>query len=91
MNVYPLEIEQAIVAHPGVLEAAVFPLPDERWGQAVVAAVVGDVDLDELRTHLAARLAPYKLPKRIERVAELPHSPTGKLKRSTVAAELGLA
>jgi acyl-CoA synthetase (AMP-forming)/AMP-acid ligase II len=65
-------------------------MDDERWGQMVVAAVVGDVDDSVLRAHLAERLAAYKLPKRIEHVAALPHSPTGKLRRGHLAEDLGL-
>ena len=90
VNVYPLEVEPAKVTCPGVHEAAVFPMDDERWGQMVVAAVVGDVDDSVLRAHLAERLAAYKLPKRIEHVAALPHSPTGKLRRGHLAEDLGL-
>jgi acyl-CoA synthetase (AMP-forming)/AMP-acid ligase II len=90
VNAYPLEVEQALLAHPAVHEAAVFPVDDERWGQMVVAAVVADVAAATLQDFLHERLAPYKRPKRILEVAELPHSPTGKLRRATLARELGL-
>ncbi len=90
VNVYPLEVEQALLAHPGVTEAAVFGVDDERWGQRVVAAVVTDVPLGELEAFLAERLAPYKRPKQLLRVDALPHTPTGKLHRATLAEALGL-
>jgi long-chain acyl-CoA synthetase len=90
VNVYPLEVEQVLAAHPGVTEVAVFPVDDEHWGQRVVAAVVGSASDAELASYLAGRLAPYKRPKAIVRVDALPHSPTGKLRRSTLARDLGV-
>jgi acyl-CoA synthetase (AMP-forming)/AMP-acid ligase II len=90
VNVYPLEVERALLAHPRVHDAAVFPVDDERWGQMVCAAVVGDVDAAELDAFLAERLAPYKRPKRIVAVAAIPHSPTGKVRRARLASDLGL-
>lgn len=90
VNVYPLEIEQVLAAHPDVVEVAVFPVDDERWGQAVWVAVAGPVSDGALEAWMADRLAPYKRPKRIVRVDALPHTPTGKLRRSRLAVELGL-
>ena len=90
VNVYPLEVERAVLDHPAVREAAVFPLDDERWGQVVCAAVVATADEDDLRRHVEARLAPYKRPKRWLFVEALPHTPTGKLRRSELAGRLGL-
>jgi long-chain acyl-CoA synthetase len=91
VNVYPLEVERAVLEHPGVHEAVVFPVDDERWGQMVCAAVVGPVTDADLRAHVEARLAPYKRPKRWFVVDALPHTPTGKLRRTTMAGELGLS
>lgn len=90
VNVYPLEVERALLGHPGVHDAAVFPVDDERWGQMVCAAVVGDVEPDALLAWLAPRLAPYKRPKRILRVDAIPHSPTGKVRRGRLASDLGV-
>ncbi|HVF32087.1 MAG TPA: class I adenylate-forming enzyme family protein [Acidimicrobiales bacterium] len=95
VNVYPLEVERVLLDHPGVADAAVFPVDDERWGQMVCAAVVPTPDdlgarEDELRDHVAARLAPYKHPKRWLLVDSLPHTPTGKLRRMELAGRLGL-
>jgi long-chain acyl-CoA synthetase len=81
VNVYPVEVEQVLGAHPGVREIAVFGVPDDDWGQRVCAAVVGDVDLDDLRAKARADLAPAKRPKTYVRVETLPHTATGKLQR----------
>ena len=91
VNVYPAEIEQALLRAPGVLQAAVFGLDDERWGQRVCAAVVGDVDERELQAHARRSLAAYKCPKDVYVVDQLPHTSTGKLRRLDVAQSLGLS
>jgi len=85
-NVAPAEVEAALEAHPGVLEAAVVARADPGWGEAVTAFVRArpgaDVRPEALRAHCAARLAPYKVPKRIELVAApLPRTGSGKLLR----------
>jgi O-succinylbenzoic acid--CoA ligase len=80
-NVAPAEVEAVLTAHPDVSDAAVVGRPDPEWGEAVVALVVGDADPDALRAHCRERLAPFKVPKRFERVRELPRSPSGKLLR----------
>jgi acyl-CoA synthetase (AMP-forming)/AMP-acid ligase II len=90
VNVYPLEVEQAIVRYPGVVVVAVFPVADVDWGQRVSAAIVGDVDLDALRAWLRTEVAPYKVPKQLFTVAEIPHTPTGKVRRSSLAEDLGI-
>ncbi len=93
VNVYPAEVEAALLEVDGVAEVAVFGVPDERWGERVVAAVVGSpqLDLDGVRAHAARRLAPYKRPKAYVRADDLPHTATGKLLRRDVAAHVGLA
>jgi len=88
--VYPLEVEQAIVRYPGVVDVAVFPVDDDRWGQRVCAAVVGDVDLDDLHRWLRGEVAPYKVPKQLVRAGELPRTATGKVRRSRLAEDLGI-
>jgi len=85
MNVYPAEVEGALLEFPDVLDAAVYGMPDDRWGQRVCAAVVGDVDVEELTAWLRTRLAGYKRPKEIHIVAGLPHTASGKTKRLAVA------
>jgi long-chain acyl-CoA synthetase len=90
VNVYPVEVELAILRHPGVADAMVFGVDDDRWGQMVCAAIVGDVRADALDAFLRDHIAAYKRPKRIVVVDELPHSPTGKLSRSRAGELLGL-
>lgn len=89
MNVYPREVELALEESPAVERAAVVGVPSERWGEEVVAAVVAAagarVNGDELMELASERLAPYKRPKRIVVVDELPLNPMGKLVRADVA------
>ena len=81
-NVFPREVEEVLMRHPGVAEAAVYGLPDERWGEAIHAAVTADgppPSTEELRAFCAARLSGYKVPKRISFVKTLPTSAAGKI------------
>ncbi|HXD64459.1 MAG TPA: AMP-binding protein [Solirubrobacteraceae bacterium] len=84
-NVAPVEVEAVLLEHPGVLDAAVFGRSDPEWGEAVVAQVVladgAGVETEALRAHCAARLAPFKVPKRFEPVSGVPRGGTGKLLR----------
>jgi len=68
-----------------VEEVAVFGAPDEQWGQRVCAAVVGEARAEDVLTAARARLAAYKCPKDVYRVAELPRTSTGKVRRSAIA------
>ena len=90
-NVYPTEVEEALCAHPAVLEAAVISLPDEEWGARVAAAVAlrdgATADVNELTAFCRRRLAAYKTPREIRVVDELPRSAAGKLLRRTVRDE----
>ncbi len=90
VNVYPLEVEQALAALPGVDDVAVFGVDDERWGQRVCAAVVGRVTAAEVDAYARIRLAAYKRPKDVLVVPEIPRTTTGKVRRSRLAEELGL-
>jgi long-chain acyl-CoA synthetase len=82
-NVYPIEVEEALAHHPAVLEVAVIGVPDERWVEAVTALVVcrpgARPTVEELLAFARARLAGYKLPRSIEFVDDLPHTPSGKV------------
>jgi O-succinylbenzoic acid--CoA ligase len=82
-NVAPAEVESVLLEHPGVVDAAVFGRSDPEWGEAVVAHVVlaDGVETEALRAHCAARLAPFKVPKRFEPVPAVPRGVTGKLLR----------
>lgn len=90
VNVYPAEVESALTELEGVREAAVFGVPDERWGQRVCAAIVGDVSESALKDWAAQRLAPAKRPKQYVRVDDLPRTTTGKVRRLEIAAQVGL-
>jgi malonyl-CoA/methylmalonyl-CoA synthetase len=83
-NVYPREVEERLLEFPGVTEVAVVGRPDPDWGEAVTAVVVASapVDVEALRSHAAAGLAPYKVPKRIEFINALPRNALGKVVRS---------
>ncbi|MEV4223143.1 acyl-CoA synthetase [Nonomuraea sp. NPDC049725] len=82
-NVASREVEEAIYQHPAVAEAAVFGMPDERWIEAVTAAVVlrdgASLTSAELIAFLRERLAPFKTPKRVEFVTALPKNASGKV------------
>ncbi|SEU19795.1 acyl-CoA synthetase [Nonomuraea wenchangensis] len=82
-NVASREVEEAIYQHPAVAEAAVFGVPDERWIEAVTAAVVvrdgASLTEEELVAFLRERLAPFKTPKRVTFVAALPKNASGKV------------
>ena len=82
-NVAPAEVEAVLEAHPDVVEAAVHGRADPEWGEAVVATVVADPDLEaeELRAWCAARLATFKVPKEIAFTVALPRTPSGKVAR----------
>jgi malonyl-CoA/methylmalonyl-CoA synthetase len=88
MNVYPREVELALEESHAVARAAVVGVPSERWGEAVVAAVVpaagAQLDEEALLAFVSERLAPYKRPKRLVQVDELPVDHMGKLQRDEV-------
>jgi long-chain acyl-CoA synthetase len=90
VNVYPAEVEAALLEVDGVEEVAVFGRDDDEWGQRVCAAVVGTADLADVRRAAERTLAPYKRPKEYIRAPDLPHTATGKLLRRQVGEHLGL-
>jgi fatty-acyl-CoA synthase len=84
-NISTIEVEQAIVSHDAVLEAAVIGVPDEQWGERPKAFVVlrpgNEAGEQELIDHCRARIARYKAPKAIEFIDELPKTSTGKVQK----------
>ncbi|HEY6310865.1 MAG TPA: AMP-binding protein, partial [Streptosporangiaceae bacterium] len=88
LNVYPREVEIVLEAHPSVAEAAVAGVPHERWGEQVTAWVVlrdgHRFDEAALIAHARKRLAGYKCPKRVFRLAALPRNHVGKIIRSAL-------
>lgn len=88
VNVYPVEIEQAIMLHPGVYDAAVIGVPDEYWGERVAAVVVPKegqhITQEELTAFLKERLADYKVPKEVSIVNEIPRNPQGKTLKAQI-------
>ncbi len=86
-NVHPREVEEVLLSHPAIVEACVFGVPDEEWGQAVAAALVAVVPPADshLASHLDSGLAGYRRPKQIAFLSELPRGATGKVDRRQTA------
>jgi fatty-acyl-CoA synthase len=84
-KVFAEEVEQVLVDHPGVAEAVVVGVPDDRWGSRVTALVVpapgAELDLDALADHVGSRLAGYKRPRALRLVERIPRTVSGKLDR----------
>ncbi|WP_079165561.1 acyl-CoA synthetase [Streptomyces sp. NRRL S-31] len=85
------QVEDALYTHEAVAEAAVIGLPDERWIEAVTAVVVprGEVTEDQLIAHVRDRLAPFKAPKRVLFVTELPRNASGKILKRELRDRFG--
>jgi long-chain acyl-CoA synthetase len=86
VNIYPAEIEAALVTHPAVLDVAVFGVPDDTWGESVQAVIElregfegSDALAEELREHTRARIARFKCPRGIAWITTMPRDPNGKL------------
>lgn len=82
-KVYPAEVEEQLLAFPGIIDAVVFGMPDARYGEVVTAVIVvagdGSLDADALRSHLDAHLAGYKKPRHLVIRGSLERSPHGKV------------
>jgi len=90
VNIYPREIEEALLAHPAVADVAVVGLPDEKWGERLKAFVVlkpgQHLDADGLGRFCEGKLSAYKIPKEIEAVPALPRNANGKVLKTELRA-----
>ena len=91
-KISPLEVDAVLLQHPSVSEAVCFGVPDEKYGEAVQAAVVlsGDLSEDAIRSYCGGHLADFKVPDRVYLVESLPRTATGKIQRRNVAAQFAL-
>ena len=94
-NIYPAEIENLLIALPGVAECAVVGLPDARWGEVPVVALVASASSagrslheDQVLAHLQSRIARFKLPRRVVFMTGLPKSALGKVQKPQLQAQL---
>jgi fatty-acyl-CoA synthase len=83
-----VDLENLLMAHPDVVEAAVIAIPDDRWGERPLAVVVArdgrDLDPDQLREHLSGTYAKWQIPDRFEFIDEIPRTATGKFKKTAL-------
>ncbi|MEU6135482.1 long-chain-fatty-acid--CoA ligase [Nocardioides sp. NPDC047086] len=90
-NISTVEVEQALMSHPAVLEAAVVGVPDDRWGESpkgyVVLRTGHDVDGPALISHVRSRIAHYKAPREVEVLPTLPKTSTGKIQKFVLREE----
>ncbi|HYU39136.1 MAG TPA: AMP-binding protein [Acidimicrobiia bacterium] len=91
VNIYPAEVEAVLYAHPQVLDAAVFGIPDDEWGESVYVVIQGkpheSIDLEELRAFVESRVARYKRPRQYELRDGLPRTDAGKLLKRVLRDE----
>lgn len=91
VNIYPAEIEQVLMLHPAVLDAAVVGVADEKWGQSLKAYLVvrpgEQLDLEAVQRHCSAQLADFKKPRSVEFVDALPKNAGGKTIKSALTAK----
>jgi acyl-CoA synthetase (AMP-forming)/AMP-acid ligase II len=87
-KISPYEVEDVLLTHPAVAEAAAYPVPDEKYGEQVGVVVVlqGEATPKDLAAHCADRLAAFKRPARVTILPEIPKGPTGKIQRRNLAA-----
>lgn len=92
-NVYPVEVERVLTQMPGVADAAVVGVPDERWGERVTAVVVPapgvTLTAEQVIAFCRERLAAYKCPRAVETVEEIPRNATGKILKRTLRVRYG--
>ena len=93
-NVHPVEVESVLQDHPAVAEACAAGAPDERWGEVVIAFVRllpgSAASAEDLRRHVRARLAAFKVPRDVHFVDDFPRTPSGKIARRQLALPAAL-
>jgi acyl-CoA synthetase (AMP-forming)/AMP-acid ligase II len=91
-NVYSVEVEQALMQHPDVQDSAVIGLPDDKWGERVVAVLQlhagRTADPHEIQAFVKARIGSVKAPKQVEIWPDLPRSKVGKVMKKDIRAEM---
>ena len=89
-NVYPAEVESAIYGHPAIAEVAVIGVPSEKWGEEVKACCVAkpgmEIDQNDVIAYTRERIAPFKCPKSIDIIPEMPRNASGKILRRQLRA-----
>ena len=91
-NVYSIEVEQALLQHPDVMDSAVFGLPDAKWGERVAAVVQvhagRSLNVDELIHFVKGRIGSVKAPKQVDIWLDLPRSKVGKVLKKEIRAKI---
>ena len=89
-NVYPVEVEKVLAAHPAIVEAAVIGIPDDKYGESLMAVCVlkkeNSLTIDELVQFCRDKIAGYKIPRQMTVVDALPRNPSGKILKTTLRA-----
>ena len=92
VNIYPREVEEVLLMHPGVQDAAVIGIPDEKWGEVLKAFIVrrpgNDLTSATLTAFLEPRIARMKLPKHVEFIPQIPRNANGKVLKTTLRARV---
>jgi len=87
-NIYPVEVENVLAGIPGVVEVAVIGIPDETYGEALLAFFVMKpdhaIDVDSMVEFCRSKLAGYKIPRRLELIDALPRNPSGKILKTVL-------
>jgi fatty-acyl-CoA synthase len=91
-NVYSIEVEQALLQHPDIMDSAVFGLPDDKWGERVAAVVQlhagRDLSAEDIKSFVKARIGSVKAPKQVDIWPDLPRSKVGKVLKAEIRASL---
>jgi fatty-acyl-CoA synthase len=90
-NVYSIEVEQALLQHPDIMDSAVFGLPDDKWGERVAAVVQlhagRDLSAEDIKSFVKARIGSVKAPKQVDIWPDLPRSKVGKVLKKEIRAK----